>query len=185
MFRKILNNIKKIINNNVENLRVVVINLRVHLGKIFGVAQPQIVSINILITKILILSSCLFLITCLGCEDAATQFFFQTWTLKLWVFTLGGTIVVSIFMGSVFKWLIKKIIDASWTHFSTRFLLIINELFINFTIGILVVHNKTYFAGLVLICPLAISPAIYIIELLIFGLYCIIKYHHSKVNDNK
>lgn len=96
--------------------------------------------------------------------------FYHLWPLHQWISSLAGLILLYWITGYYYnKWLSDK---GGWLDWKMRIWLIISDLTINLILGIYYMnYRETALGGLMLQCPIAISPLIFIIELACFYIY--------------
>jgi hypothetical protein len=99
--------------------------------------------------------------------------FFNLWPLEQWISSLIGLVILYWFTGRLYnKWLAKY---GGWLSWRTRIVLILSDLGLNGFIGLysLKFLKETAFGAFMMKCPIAISPAIFGIELVVvFSLQC-------------
>jgi len=101
----------------------------------------------------------------------AFKSFLNIWPLRLWITSLGGLIFLYWITGYCYnKWLSDL---GGWIDSTKRMGLILADLVINLGLGIYYMqHRDTLMGAFMLQCPIAISPLIFILELI-----CVYFYH--------
>jgi hypothetical protein len=106
--------------------------------------------------------------------------FCKLWPLYQWIGSLTGLVILYWFTGKLYnKWLSPY---GGWLSWKTRILLIISDLAINLVVGMYALRylKDTAFGLFMMKCPIAISPAIFLLELLIVFLYGAYKIYEKK-----
>lgn len=96
--------------------------------------------------------------------------FYNLWPLHQWISSLAGLIALYWVTGYYYnKWLSDK---GGWLDWKMRIWLIISDLTINLMLGIYYMNHRETAMGVVMLkCPIAISPLIFILELVCFYIY--------------
>jgi len=96
--------------------------------------------------------------------------FYQLWPLHQWISSLVGLIVLYWITGYFYnKWLSHH---GGWLNWERRIWLIIFDFSINLILGIYYMnYRETVLGAIMLKCPIAISPLIFILELVCFYMY--------------
>lgn len=111
--------------------------------------------------------------------------FYHLWPLHQWISSLAGLILLYWVTGYYYnKWLSDK---GGWLDWNTRIWLIISDLTINLVLGLYYLnHRETAMGTMMLKCPIAISPLIFILELICFYMYYrFVKGSNTKKNTGK
>jgi hypothetical protein len=96
--------------------------------------------------------------------------FYHIWPLGQWIGSLVGLILLYLVTGYYYnKWLSDK---GGWLDMKTRVWLILFDLSLNFALGLYYMnHRETILGSIMMRCPIAISPGIFLIELICFYFY--------------
>lgn len=102
--------------------------------------------------------------------------FYHIWPLGQWISSVLGLILLYWVTGYYYnKWLSEK---GGWLDSKTRIWLIVSDLLINLTLGLYYMnHRETIFGVIMLRCPIAISPFIFVLELI-----CVYSYYRFGKN---
>ena len=104
--------------------------------------------------------------------------FFGLWPWYQWVTSLIGLILLYSITGHIYnKWL-SKTMRGHWLSWKTRAWLIFFDLFLNLGLGLYYLHlRETVMGQIMRKCPIAISPAIFVLELLCVTWYYVYYYY--------
>lgn len=96
--------------------------------------------------------------------------FVSIWPLHQWIFSLITLILLYWVIGS---WYNKKLQrEGGWISWQTRVVMIVIDLIINLVLGIYYMGARDTIMGEIMLrCPIAISPLIFVIEFLVFIWY--------------
>jgi len=96
--------------------------------------------------------------------------FYHIWPLTQWITSLITLILLYWITGYLYnKWLSAR---GGWLNFKMRVWLIISDLLINLSLGLYYMHYRdTLMGGIMLKCPIAISPIIFLLELICVYMY--------------
>ena len=92
------------------------------------------------------------------------------WPLHQWIFSLVALILLYALTGHYYnKWLAPA---GGWLDVKTRFWLILVDLSINLILGLYYMnYRETIMGSIMMRCPIAISPAIFLLELIAIYVY--------------
>ena len=107
--------------------------------------------------------------------------FFKIWPIEQWIYSLLGLVAMYwIATGIYNKRLSRSDLEMS---FQFRFWMIMSDLLVNLALGLYYLgYRETIMGQLMLKCPIAVSPVIFIVELL---LVVLIKEYEIKVRRNR
>ena len=92
------------------------------------------------------------------------------WPPLQWVTSLVSLVLMYWFVGRWYNKRLEK--EGGWISAKARILMIFFDLFVNLGIGIYYMdHRETIIGVLMMRCPIAISPLIFILEFLVFVIY--------------
>ena len=96
--------------------------------------------------------------------------FFKIWSFTQWSTSLVGLIVLYWITGYYYN---KKLSEkGGWLDSKTRILLIAFDLMINFGLGLYCMYHRETILGMFMVtCPIAISPVIFVLELVCYYMY--------------
>jgi len=96
--------------------------------------------------------------------------FINIWPFTQWVFSLLTLILMYWLIGS---WYNKKLLSqGGWISWKIRIIMIIIDLMLNLVVGIYFMGARDTLMGELMVrCPIAISPIIFVIEFIIFIWY--------------
>jgi hypothetical protein len=96
--------------------------------------------------------------------------FYQIWPLSQWITSLITLILLYWITGYYYnKWLSDR---GGWLTFQTRVWLIISDLVINLALGLYYMHHRNTLLGTIMLkCPIAISPVIFLCEMICVYVY--------------
>lgn len=107
-----------------------------------------------------------------GVETLGTKIaeYFALFSFTQWTFSLISLVLCYWLAGYYYnKWLAEK---GGWLDAQTRVWLIVVDLLTNFVIGVYYMyHRETLMGQFMVQCPIAISPVIFLLELICFHLY--------------
>lgn len=105
-------------------------------------------------------------IICIAFPSDRLLEFFYLWPLQQWISSLVGLIVLYAFTTSFYNKRLRRYgLEMS---FSFQAWMIFSDLFLNLIIGLYYMqHRNTILGALTITCPISLSPAIFIIELII------------------
>lgn len=108
--------------------------------------------------------------------------FYHLWPLQQWVSSLVGLIALYWATGYFYnRWLSDK---GGWLSWERRIWLIAYDFLINLSLGLYYMnYRETVLGAMMLKCPIAISPLIFILELVCFYIYC--RFFINKKNEKK
>jgi len=105
-------------------------------------------------------------------KDWTTRFseFFHLWPLQQWISSLVGLILLYWITGYYYnKWLSDR---GGWLSWERRIWLILLDFSVNLFLGIYYMnYRETVLGAMMLTCPIAISPLIFLMELICFYMY--------------
>lgn len=102
--------------------------------------------------------------------------YFSIWTFDQWIYSLISLVIIYFVAGKIFNKYCSKKID--WKNLSTATILLLIgfDLVLNFAIGIYYMsYRETALGQLMLSCPIAVSPFIFAIELVLIFIIYILK----------
>lgn len=104
--------------------------------------------------------------------------FYHIWTWEQWSWSLISLLILYFLTGYYYnKWL-KNLTGGQWLSFRARLLLIAFDLFLNLVLGLYYMDYRDTFMGEVMVrCPIAISPFIFLFELMGVTLYYLYYYY--------
>ena len=96
--------------------------------------------------------------------------FFKIWSFTQWSTSLVGLVVLYWISGYYYN---KKLSEkGGWLDSKTRILLIAFDLLVNFGLGLYCMYHRETILGMFMItCPIAISPVIFVLELICYYVY--------------
>ena len=111
-------------------------------------------------------------LTLLFINDFSERFirFVKIWPAQQWIFSLLGLVIMYWLIGSWYNKRLKK--QGGWISTQARCIMIIVDIMINIALGMLVMDSpETVLGMLMLRCPIAVSPGIFLLEYLTFIIY--------------
>jgi len=104
--------------------------------------------------------------------------FINIWPISQWVFSLITLVIMYWLIGLWYNQRLKK--QGGWISWQARLIMIFLDLTINLVLGIYYMSARETFMGQIMLrCPIAISPLIFLIEFLVFVWY------YKKTNNIK
>lgn len=118
---------------------------------------------------------------------AMKRFFFNTWSLQQWIWTIIAVIILYFILFKLYNLIVRAICYQTQWHpyvFSNKIIcwIIIFDVGLNFIIGIIFMLpflQNTALALFLLKCPIALSPFILVIELILLFFYVCINYKNK------
>lgn len=106
------------------------------------------------------------LIFCVSLPNSKLIEFFQIWPLNQWISSLIGLVALYVFTTYIYN---KRLVSYNnEMSVSFRFWMIVSDLAINLALGIYYLdYRETIMGQLMLKCPIAVSPVIFLVELLL------------------
>lgn len=105
-------------------------------------------------------------------KDLTTLFteFYHLWPLSQWISSLVSLILLYWVTGYYYnKWLSNK---GGWLDWKMRIWLIVSDLTINLILGLYYLNHRDTVMGVIMLkCPIAISPLIFVLELTCVYIY--------------
>lgn len=111
-------------------------------------------------------------LTVLFISDFSERFirFVKIWPAQQWILSLLGLVIMYWLIGSWYNKRLKK--QGGWISTQARCVMIIVDIMINIALGMLVMDSpETVLGMLMLRCPIAVSPGIFLLEYLTFIIY--------------
>ena len=106
------------------------------------------------------------LIICIGMPTNKLIEFFSLWPAQQWISSLLGLVLLYVFTTWCYNKRLRRY-DLQMT-FAFQFWMICTDLILNLIIGLYYMqHRNTVLGALTVTCPISLSPAIFVIELII------------------